>query len=164
MKHALILPDGAADEPLEELNGRTPLQAARTPNMDWIAANGRIGTARTVPDGFLPASDVATLSVVGYNPAEYYTGRAPIEAAAQDLPVGPRDIVFRCNLTTILDDVMVDFSAGHISQPEADKLIADLNGALADHRIRFHPGVMYRHLMILNRIPPILKDETVRSR
>ena len=149
MKHALILPDGAADEPLEELNGRTPLQAARTPNMDWIAANGRIGTARTVPDGFLPASDVATLSVVGYNPAEYYTGRAPIEAAAQNLPVGPRDIVFRCNLTTILDDVMVDFSAGHISQPEADELIADLNSGLGNDRVRFHPGVMYRHLMIL---------------
>jgi 2,3-bisphosphoglycerate-independent phosphoglycerate mutase len=149
MKHALILPDAAADEPLRELNGQTALQAAHTPNMDWIAANGRIGTARTVPDGFLPASDVATLSVVGYDPAEYYTGRAPIEAAAQELPVGPRDIVFRCNLTTILDDVMVDFSSGHISQHEAEALIRDLNSALADDRIRFHPGMMYRHLMVL---------------
>lgn len=151
MKYALILPDGAADEPVKELDGQTPLQAARTPNMDWISSNGRIGTVRTVPEGFLPASDVATLSVIGYDPHRYYTGRAPLEAAAQHLAVGSDDLVFRCNLTTIIDGMMVDFSAGHIAQAEAEALIEALNHGLADERIRFHAGVMYRHLMLLKK-------------
>ncbi len=154
MKHALILPDGAADEPLDALDGQTPLQAANTPNIDWIALNGRIGTVTTVPEGMLPGSDVATLSVVGYDPRKYYTGRAPLEAAAQNLQIGPNDVLFRCNLTTIIDDVMVDFSAGHISQAEAEVLIAELSKSLADDRIEFHPGVMYRHLMILKDAAP----------
>ena len=154
MKYALILPDGAADEPIKELDGRTALQAANTPAMDWIAQNGQIGTVRTVPEGFLPGSDVATLSVLGYDPNRHYTGRAPIEAAARDLQVGRDDVVFRCNLTTIIDDVMVDFSAGHISQPEAVVLIDQLNESLADERIAFHTGVMYRHLMVLKDVDP----------
>ncbi len=154
MKYALILPDGAADEPIKELNGRTALQAANTPTMDWIAQNGRVGTVRTVPEGFLPGSDVATLSVLGYDPSHHYTGRGPIEAAARDLQVGRDDVVFRCNLTTIIDDVMVDFSAGHISQPEAVVLIDQLNESLADERITFHAGVMYRHLMVLKGAAP----------
>lgn len=149
MKYALILPDGAADEPVAEFGGKTPLMAARKPHMDWIALNGRQGTVRTVPEGFLPASDVATLSVVGYDPRKYYTGRAPIEAAARRLHVGPNDIVYRCNLVTIVDGRMEDFTAGHIRQQEAERLIADLNAKLGDDRVSFHAGVGYRHLMVL---------------
>lgn len=149
MKYVIILPDGAADEPVPELDGLTPLEAAATPNIDWLAAHGRVGTVRTVPEGFLPGSDVATLSAIGYDPRQYYTGRAPLEAAARNLPVGPADVVFRCNLTTIVNGAMADFSAGHISQAEGEALIADLNTVLATDRIRFYPGVMYRHLMVL---------------
>jgi 2,3-bisphosphoglycerate-independent phosphoglycerate mutase len=149
MKYALILPDGAADEPMDELDGKTALAAARLPNMDWIAANGRSGTVRTVPEGYVPGSDVATLSVTGYDPAKYYCGRAPLEAVAQRISMGPDDIVFRCNLVTIVDGRMVDFSAGHITQPEAERLIADLHAALGSDEIQFHKGVSYRHLMVV---------------
>ncbi len=149
MKYALILPDGAADEPVAELNGSTPLGVAEKPNMDWIARHGRQGTCRTVPEGFTPGSDVATLSVVGYDPARYYTGRAPIEAAARRIHVGPGDLVYRCNLVTIVDGNMEDFTAGHIRQQEAEQLIAALNERLADDRVRFHAGVGYRHLMVI---------------
>ncbi len=149
MKYALILPDGAADEPVDELDGRTPLEAAATPNLDWIATNGRQGTVVTVPKGFLPGSDVATLSVVGYDPRKYYTGRAPLEAAAQKLRVGPKDLVFRCNLVTVVDGRMVDFTAGHIGQPEAEGIIADLNERLGSDQITFFPGISYRHLMVM---------------
>jgi len=149
MKYAIILPDGAADEPVEELDGRTPLQAAKLPNMDWIAAQGRIGTVKTVPKGFIPGSDVATLSVVGYDPNQHYTGRAPLEAVAKRISLEPNELVFRCNLVTIADGVMEDFSAGHISQPEAEKLIADLQAELGGDRIKFHVGVGYRHLMTI---------------
>jgi len=149
MKYALILPDGCADEPLAELDGHTPLEAARTPHMRTIAQRGRVGFVRTVPEGFPPGSDVATLSVVGYDPVRCYTGRAPLEAVAQRIVLEPGELVFRCNLVTLVDDVMEDFAAGHISQAEADKLIADLETALGDARIRFHPGVGYRHLMTI---------------
>lgn len=149
MKYALILPDGAADEPIPVLNDRTSLQAARLPNMDWIAANGRVGTVRTVPKGFVPGSDVATLSVIGYDVSKCYTGRAPLEAVARRINLEKGALVFRCNLVTIADGKMVDFSAGHISQVEADRLMADLQAQLGDDRIRFHTGVSYRHLMVL---------------
>lgn len=149
MKYALILPDGAADEPMEELGGKTALGAARLPNMNWIAANGRSGTVRTVPEGFTPGSDVATLSVTGYDPKQYYCGRAPLEAVAQRISMGPDDIVFRCNLVTIVDGHMIDFSAGHITQPEAERLIADVQAALGSDEIQFHKGVSYRHLMVV---------------
>ncbi len=155
MRFVMILPDGAADEAVDSLGGRTPLQAARTPHMDWIAAHGRCGTALTVPAGFTPASDVATLSVIGYDPTRYYTGRAPLEAAARNCPVGPADVVFRCNLTTIVDHTMFDFSAGHISQSEAEVLIADINQAFGGDDLRFYPGVMYRHLMVLRDPGPL---------
>jgi len=148
MKYALILPDGAADEPVAELGGKTPLAVARKPHMDWVAMNGRQGTARTVPEGYLPGSDVATLSVIGYDSRKYYTGRAPIEAAARRLNVGPNDIVYRCNLVTIADGKMEDFTAGHIRQQEAERLIADLNTNLGNDKLSFHVGVGYRHLMI----------------
>jgi 2,3-bisphosphoglycerate-independent phosphoglycerate mutase len=147
MKCALILPDGAADEPIPDLDGQTALQAARTPNMDWIATNGRVGLVQTVPKGYTPGSDVATLSVVGYNVEKYYTGRAPLEAVAQRISLPPEGLVFRCNLVTISDGRMEDFSAGHIKQAEAERLIADLQANLGDDNITFHTGVSYRHLV-----------------
>jgi 2,3-bisphosphoglycerate-independent phosphoglycerate mutase len=130
VKYVIILPDGAADEPLPQLDGRTPLDAARIPNMDWICRNGRLGRAVTVPDGFTPATDVATLSVFGYDPATYYTGRAPLEAAARGLTVGPDGVIFRCNFVTVLDGKMKDFTAGHIPQNETDRLIEELSNLL----------------------------------
>ena len=108
MKYAIVIPDGAADVPLEGLDGRTPLQAARTPHLDWIAPTGKRGTVRTVPRNMECGSDVDILSVLGYDPREYYTGRAPLEAAAQGLHVGEQEWVFRCNFVTIIDGVMED--------------------------------------------------------
>ncbi|MHC4787068.1 MAG: cofactor-independent phosphoglycerate mutase [Planctomycetota bacterium] len=152
VKYVIILPDGAADEPLPELEGRTPLEAARIPNMDWICRNGRLGRAVTVPEGFTPATDVATLSVFGYDPAKYYTGRAPLEAAARGLTVGPDGIIFRCNFVTVLDGRMKDFTAGHIPQDESERLIADLNRCFAKENVAFHAGVSYRNLMLAEGI------------
>ena len=116
-KYAIIVPDGAADEPLEELGGKTPLEAAETPNLDRIGATGRLGLVRTVPDGFTPGSDVAQLSVLGYDPLRYYSGRAPLEAAAQGIRLGLDDWVFRCNLVTIVDGLMADHPPA-ISRPK----------------------------------------------
>lgn len=148
MKYAIILPDGAADEPVEALEGRTPLQAAQKPNMDWIAAHGRQGCVVTAPRGFAPGSDVATLSLLGYDPRVDYSGRAPLEAAARGIAVRADELIFRCNFVTIVDGVMADFTAGHISQAEADRLISDLNQALAARGCRFYSGLSYRNLMI----------------
>ncbi len=150
MKYVIVLPDGAADEPLPELDGQTPLETARTPNMDWISQNGKIGRAVTVPEGFTPATDVATLSLFGYDPAEYYTGRAPLEAAAQGLGAGPDGIIFRCNFVTIIEGRMADFTAGHIPQNEADRLVDELKRLFAGEGLAFHTGVSYRNLMITN--------------
>jgi 2,3-bisphosphoglycerate-independent phosphoglycerate mutase len=149
VKYAIVLPDGAADEPVEELDGRTPLQAAKKPNIDWIAIHGRQGRVVTVPSGFTPGSDVATLSLLGYNPRVDYPGRAPLEAAARGIAAQADELIFRCNFVTIVDEVMADFTAGHISQPEADRLIADLNRAFAGQGCRFHAGVSYRNLMVM---------------
>jgi len=149
MKYAIVIPDGAADVPLDELDGKTPLAAAETPNMDWIAAHGRLGMVQSVPPGMDPGSDVAILSILGYSPRQFYTGRAPLEAAARGLQLGPDDWVFRCNFVTVIDGVMEDYSAGHISTKEASALVEELNRLLGRERIRFHPGVSYRHLMTL---------------
>ena len=150
MKYAIVLPDGAADEPVDELDGRTPLEAAKTPNIDWIATNGRQGRVVTVPKGFPPGSDVATLTLFGYDPRTDYTGRAPLEAAARGIEVRPGELVFRCNLVTITDGAMEDFTAGHISQREAERLVADLNQHLGDKGCQFHGGVSYRNLMVVS--------------
>src|SRR6185437_9129547 len=123
-KYVIVIPDGAADEPQESLGGRTPLQAARTPEMDRIAAEGILGLAHNVPDVFNPASDVATLSLLGYDPLLTYTGRAPLEAAALGIDLGPDDWAIRCNLMTIQDGRMTDFTAGHITSDEGRQLIA----------------------------------------
>jgi 2,3-bisphosphoglycerate-independent phosphoglycerate mutase len=148
MKYIIVLPDGAADEPLKELAGRTPLEAARIPNMDWIAIHGRQGRAVTVPNGFTPGTDVATLSLLGYDPARFYTGRAPIEAAARKLKVSEDQLIFRCNFVTIQNGRMADFTANHISQSEADQLIDDLNALFRNDPCEFHAGVSYRNLML----------------
>ena len=148
MKCVIILPDGAADHPLPMLDGRTPLQAANIPNMDWIAENGRLGRVRTVPDRYTPGTDVATMSLFGYDPDVHFTGRAPIEAAARGLSAAPDQIIYRCNFVTIRDGKMADFTADHVDQFEADRLITDLNRAFADEPIIFHAGVSYRNLMI----------------
>ena len=148
MKYVLVLPDGAADEPLAELEGRTPLEAARLPHMDWIAARGRQGRVVTVPRGFTPGTDVATLSLFGYDPKRFYTGRAPIEAAARNLKVSEEQLIFRCNFVAIRDGRMTDFTADHISQNEADQLIDDLNALFRDDPCEFHAGVSYRNLML----------------
>jgi 2,3-bisphosphoglycerate-independent phosphoglycerate mutase len=162
MGYAVILPDGAADEPVPELDGRTPLESAKKPHMDWVAANGRLGTVVTAPPGFAPGSDVCTLSLLGYDPRVDYDGRAPLEAAAQGISAEPGELIFRCNFVTISDGRMLDFTAGHITQPEADRLVADLNAALEDRGGRFHRGVSYRNLFLarppaeaaLNCTPP----------
>ncbi len=148
MKYVIVLPDGASDDQLPELEGRTPLEAARIPNMDWVSQNGRIGRAVTVPEGFIPATDVATLSLFGYDPGVYYTGRAPLEAAAQGISAGKKGVIFRCNFVTIADGRMADFTAGHIPQKETDQLIGELNELFADEQLVFHTGVSYRNLMI----------------
>jgi len=147
MKLIVLLGDGMADLPLEVLGGRTPLQAAEKPNMDRLARQGRSGLARTVPEGYAPGSDVANLSVMGYDPAEYYTGRAPLEAAAMYVPLGPGEIAFRCNFVTIENGLMKDYSAGHISSPEGRELIEALAPLMPGRRL--YPGVSYRNLLVL---------------
>ena len=147
-KIVILLGDGMADHPIEELGGKTPLEAAETPNMDRIAREGRGGLARNVPSGMPPGSDIANLSVMGYDPKRYYSGRAPLEAAAMGVPLGPEDVAFRCNLVTVDLDrrVMVDYSAGHISSVEGRELIEAL--AKAGPAARLHPGVSYRNLLV----------------
>ena len=131
-KYVIVIPDGAADEPHESLGGKTPLQAANLPAMDRVARQGVVGRSRNVPDRFLPASDVATLSLFGYDPERYYTGRAPLEAAAMGMALGPDDWAIRCNLMTIRDGRLTDFTAGHITSEEGRTLIeADPGGARA---------------------------------
>lgn len=165
MKYIILLGDGMSDEPIEELDGKTPLQAAVTPNMDKLAQQGITGLAATVPREFHPGSDVANLSVFGYDPATCYTGRSPLEAASMGVELGPDDVAFRLNLVTLGlaggDVLMEDFSAGHITTDEARELIECLQDELGDDEFQFYPGVSYRHLMVwkggrddFNVLPP----------
>ncbi|HSW02726.1 MAG TPA: cofactor-independent phosphoglycerate mutase [Sedimentisphaerales bacterium] len=151
-KYVIIVPDGAADEPLEQFDGKTPLEAAETPNMDRISIEGRQGLVRTVPEGLDPGSDVAQMSLLGYDPLHYYSGRAPIEAAAKNIRLGLDDWVFRCNLVTLADGLMADHSAGHISTEEGGSLIRELARHITDERITLHAGVSYRHLMVVKGV------------
>ena len=159
MKYIILLGDGMADRPRADLGGKTCLQAARTPNLDQLATLGQVGMVHTVPDGYAPGSDVANLSVLGYDPRKYYTGRSPLEAASIGVALGPDDVAFRCNLVTLKlsgggaasarrKALMEDFSAGHISTQEARTLIEEIDRALGSEHIRFYPGVSYRHLMV----------------
>ncbi|HJJ36555.1 MAG TPA: phosphoglycerate mutase, partial [Methanocorpusculum sp.] len=126
MKYLLILADGAADEPLAQLGGKTPLEAAQKPNMDRIAREGRCGMLQTVERSMTPGSDVANMSIMGYDPAKYYTGRGALEALSMGVPFGPTDMAYRCNLVAIEDGKMKDFSAGHITSEEGAALIKAL--------------------------------------
>lgn len=148
MKYAVLIGDGMADYPIEELGNRTILQAARTPAMDSIAARGKTGLAKTVPDGFPPGSDVANMSILGYDPATYYSGRAPLEAASMGVALAEDDVAFRCNLITIENGRIKDYSSGHISSDEAEILIDTLDSELGADKIRFYPGISYRHLIV----------------
>ena len=147
-KFAIVIPDGAADEPLVSLDGKTPLQAAHLPEMDAIAREGVLGRSRNVPERFLPGSDVATLSLFGYDPEAVFTGRAPLEAAAAGVALGPDDWAIRCNLMNSHDGQLTDFTAEHISSEEGRELMAALQANLGRPEIEFHPGVSYRNLMV----------------
>lgn len=150
MKYCVIIPDGMADYKLEKLSNRTPLEAARTPNLDKIASSGVLGLVNTIPKRFKPGSDIACLSVLGYDPVVYYTGRAPLESAGLGIKLGKQDWAVRCNLITINDDILEDFTAGHISDNEAKLIITLLNESLGNNNIRFHAGKSYRNIMIYN--------------
>ncbi len=153
MKYIIIHGDGMADWPCDELGGRTPLEAARKPNMDRIATRGRLGLVATIPQGMPPGSDVGTMTMLGYDPARYHTGRAPIEAASMGIELGPDDVVFRMNLVSLKPGadgalIMDDFTSGHITSEEAAKIVADISRALSGDGLEFHNGVSYRHLMV----------------
>ena len=150
-KYIVLVGDGMADYPIEELGMRTPLEAARTPNMDFIAKNGLLGQAKTIPDKMTPSSDVANLSILGYDPRKYYSGRGPLEAANLGVELEEDDVVFRCNLITAGTDTLLDYSAGHIKSKEAEKLIKFLDQKLGTNKLRFFPGVSYRHLLLVKR-------------
>ena len=153
MKYVILVGDGMADRPLKKLGGKTPLEAARTPNMDFIARNGVSGMVSTIPHGMQSGSDVANLSLFGYDPKKYYTGRGPLEAISRGIKLRPRDVAFRCNTVKIEGGRMADYSAGHISTAEAAKVIRLIDKELGDKKIRFFPGVSYRHLCVIEGGP-----------
>ncbi len=153
MKYVIIHGDGMADWPCAELGGKTPLEAARKPNMDLLATRGTLGMVATIPAGMPSGSDVGTMSMLGYDPRRYHTGRAPIEAASMGIEMGPRDVVFRMNLVSITPGdggalIMNDFTSGHITSEEAARIVDDIRGELGGDGIEFFNGVSYRHLMM----------------
>jgi 2,3-bisphosphoglycerate-independent phosphoglycerate mutase len=149
MKYVVCVPDGCADEPLAELGGRTPLEAASTPVLDALAARAEVGRAAVIPPGLPPGSDVGNMSIFGYDPARFHTGRAPIEAAALGLKLRPDQVAYRCNLVTVgADGTMVDFAGGHPSTEAAAEAIKALDAALGGEGIELHPGVQYRHILV----------------
>ncbi|NQT93077.1 MAG: cofactor-independent phosphoglycerate mutase [Lentisphaerae bacterium] len=146
----IFVGDGMADEAVAELGGNTPLQHARTPAMDSIARDGRSGTLLTLPDGFATSSEVANMSILGCDLATEYCGRGPLEAAGRNIPLGPEDTAFRLNLVTVENGILRDFSGGHIAQEDAEGLIAELGRRFGTDKIRFHPGVSYRNILVLS--------------
>ena len=153
MKYVIVIPDGCADDPIDDLGGRTPLQAARLPAIDSLAERGALAVANNTPDHLPAGSEVANLCLLGYDPDLYFTGRAPLEAAAQGVELGPHDWAVRCNLVTIEDQIMVDFTADHVSTEEATELLESaqqelLGDSAADSKMQFVPGVSYRNLLI----------------
>ncbi|MFH1397932.1 MAG: cofactor-independent phosphoglycerate mutase [Candidatus Omnitrophota bacterium] len=151
MKYIVLVADGMADYPIAELGNRTPLEASRTPNMDYIARQGRLGRVKTIPENMIPASDVANISILGYDPKIYYTGRGPLEAANLGIEMEGDDVAFRCNLVTIANDKMIDYSSGHISSKEASVLIKAVNHNLGSDKFKFYPGISYRHLLLVKK-------------
>ena len=152
MKYIILLGDGMADYPLPELHNQTPLQAAQTRWMDTIASRGTLGMVQTIPAGLVPGSDIANLNILGYDPTRYLTGRAVYEAASSGVKLDSHDVAFRCNLVTINEtdssSIMEDYSAGHITTPEASAIISELDRELGSETMRFYPGISYRHLMV----------------
>ena len=153
MKYLILVPDGAADHALPELDGRTPMQAADTPNMDRLAAEGCGGLVQMIPASRPAGSDVGNLEIFGYDTTVHYTGRAPLEAASMDLPMGPQDIAWRCNTITRDGDTLVDYSAGHIGTEDSRELIEAVGAGLGTEDIRFYPGVGYRHIVVYSNGP-----------
>jgi len=159
MKYIVVLGDGMADFPVPELGGKTPLQAARKPRIDALARKGEVGMVKTVPAGLSPASDVANLSVMGYDPAKYYTGRSPIEAVSMGIELAPTDVAFRCNVVALSEEgayedrVMLDYSSGEIGSDEARTLVEEVQRRLGTEVLAFHPGVSYRHCMVFKGGP-----------
>ncbi len=151
MKYIVLIGDGMSDKPLKQLKGKTPLEAARTPNMDYLAKGGVCGWANNVPRGMPPGSDVAGMSVFGYNPKKYYSGRGPLEAASLGVKLKKDEVAFRCNLVTVKDRKMKDFTAGHIGTAKAQKIIKTLNNKLGRRGIKFYPGLSYRHLLVISK-------------
>jgi 2,3-bisphosphoglycerate-independent phosphoglycerate mutase len=149
MKYVVCVPDGAADEPLPELGGKTPLEAADLPTFRALARRAEVGRAATIPEGFPPGSDVGNMSILGFDPARYHTGRAPIEAAAMGLRLDDDQVAYRCNLVTVgADGTMVDFAGGHPTTEAAAEVIQALDEDLGGDGVEFHPGVQYRHILV----------------
>ncbi len=166
MKYLILVGDGMGDLPIAELSNRTPLEVANTPFLDSLCRQGELFLTHTIPDGYPPGSDVANLSLLGYKPEEYYTGRAPLEAAAMGIRLSPEQTAFRCNLVTLAHEAdnqvrMIDYSAGHISSDESHQLIAALEAGCATDTFHLHAGVSYRHILLvqghypqMNTVPP----------
>lgn len=164
MKYLILLGDGMADYPISSLGGKTPLEFACTPNMDYMASEGTLGMVDTIPSGLSPGSDIANLAVLGYDPRDCYSGRGPLEAASMGVQMGPNDVAFRCNLITLVDGdnpLMADFTAGHINSAEAGEIVQSLHKKLGSEDIAFYSGVSYRHLLLwkngltdMETIPP----------
>ena len=148
MKYVVLVGDGMGDYPVKALGGKTPLQAAECPTIRKIAGLGETRLVQTVPEGMPPGSDVANMALLGYDAAENYTGRAPIEAAGAEIPMSASEVAFRCNLVTVVDGVMDDYSAGHITTEEGQALVRSLQDRLGREGLTFHPGVQYRHLLV----------------
>lgn len=159
MKYVVVLTDGMADYPVEQLNNKTPLQYANIPTIDFLAKHGEIGKVKTVPNGMPPGSDTANLSVMGYDPHKYYTGRSPLEAVSMGVELCETDITFRCNLVTLSDEenysekTMIDYSSDEISSEEAEEIIESVNKYLQTDFIKFYPGIFYRNLMLWDNGP-----------
>ncbi len=158
MKYIILVPDGVADEPVPALEGKTPLEAAQTPHMDFMAQHGFTGLVQTIPPGMHPGSDVGNLSLMGYNPVGNLSGRAPLEAANLGIDIKDNEIAFRCNLVTVQDEKMLDYSAGHISIDEADAIMKDIAHGLNSAHVRYYTGKSYRHIMVITSDTiPVLK-------
>ncbi len=159
MKYIVILGDGMADYPVEELGGKTPLECAKKPNIDFMASKGKMGLVKNVPESLSPGSDVANLAAMGYDPLKYYSGRSPLEAVSVGVDMKDTDIIFRCNLVTLSEDgayeekTMIDHSSDEITTEEAKQLISAVNDAFANEKFSFYPGVSYRHIMVWDKGP-----------
>ncbi len=147
MKYILLVPDGAADEPIDELDGKTPLEVAKTPNLDRLSETGLVGAVQVTPPEMYPGSDAANMALLGYDPKKYYTGRGPIEAAAMGIPMETKDVAFRCSLITTDGETLIDYSAGHIATEDSKPIIEYANEKLGTRAMRLFPGVSYRHIL-----------------